>query len=95
MLNNPFDQKMMLEDYNQEQDDIIKKKNELKVKLSNLYKEAFKSQAAIEILEDLENNFLNHPSYLPGWNLNDVCYLEGQKSVVNYIKQQIEYKHAN
>lgn len=56
------------------------------------YQQLFKSEAGSEILKDLENLFAQAPSFEPGRNLNDVCYFEGQKSVVRYINELIKFK---
>ena len=56
------------------------------------YQQVFKSDTGADILEDLRNLFFNAASFEPGRNLNDVCYFEGQKSVVRYIDQLVKFK---
>lgn len=86
---------MMEEDYNEQKHEAIKEQIDNSIKISNMYKQVFSNGHGIDVLKHLEETFNKHPSYLPGWNLNDTCYFEGHKSVINYIKRQIENKDAN
>lgn len=77
-------------------DSIIKKNDEEACKQAIAYKNLlieyqalFASEKGIRIFEDLQFQFNSRPSYELGSDLNDACYLEGQKSVIAYIFEML------
>lgn len=84
---------MLLEDYensNKEQyDSIIEEYNQN----AKRYQDLFGSALGQDIWADLQAKFLGGPSFIPGREMKDVCYFEGQKSVMAHIKQLLEYKY--
>lgn len=83
------------EEYQKEiQEDFEKQRQDYAIKASK-YKHVFNSNEGQEVLEDLTNLFNAQPSFVPGTDVNDVCYLEGQKAVINHIFTLINYKPHN
>jgi hypothetical protein len=57
------------------------------------YQYLFETEHGMEVLDDLVSfTGFNTVVYKPGGNLNDIAFLEGQRAVVRYILDQLEYK---
>lgn len=56
-----------------------------------LYKQVFKEGPALDVWNDLQNVFDSRPSYVLGGSTHDTAYFEGQKDVIRYIKERINY----
>jgi hypothetical protein len=57
------------------------------------YQYVFGGEHGREVLDDLVSfTGFNTVVYKPGGNLHDIAFLEGQRAVVKYIIDQLEYK---
>lgn len=83
---------MMLNDYEKINEAQSKKALIQYNNLALAYKHAFKSSNGELVLSDLTRSFNGAPSYMPGGNVKDACYYEGQKSVISHIYTLINYK---
>lgn len=82
----------MLNDYQKANED---QNNKMLIEYNNLskaYKEMFATENGQVILSNLTQSFSGTPSYIPGGNMQDTCYYEGQKSVIAHIYTLIKYK---
>lgn len=94
MENDAFDTKLMLDDNIAESKKNLEKIKEEYRDQALLYADVFKTTGAAKILDDLQQTFTESASFVPGRNLNDVCYYEGQKSVIKYITTLINYNYT-
>lgn len=68
----------------QRQETAKKNTKALKDKIID-YQRTFGDEAGERVFEDMQRAFNSQPSYEPGVGSKHMCYLEGQKSVINYI----------
>jgi len=82
----------MLSDYEQDKDEIYKKIREDGYALAKEYQKVFAGVKGEKVFEDLMEKFCHDAAFVPGASVNDACYFEGQRSVMNYINYQMKYK---
>lgn len=57
------------------------------------YQQVFYCEYGNDVLDDLISfTGFNQIAYRPGCDANDIIFLEGQRAVVKYILDQLEYK---
>ena len=83
---------MLLDEIEKENKDIQKKSEvEFENKLFD-YKNVFLNDVGQRVFGDLQYKFNTRPSYEPGTDAKDMCYYEGQKSVIHYIYTLLTYE---
>lgn len=85
----------MLKEYQKAAEEGIQKTREAYNDLSMAYKSTFNGESGQRVLENLMTTFNAEASYLPGGNLQDTCYYEGQKAVIAHIYTLLNYKHKS
>lgn len=88
--NSPYETgelEMDFEKIQQEKVKFLEEQNEKIKVLKQSYNKVFNTKDGISILSNLHDKFSEQPSYAFGYNINDTCYIEGQKSVIRYIEK--------
>lgn len=84
-----------LNDYAKKNAEIQKKNAVEAADTAGVYQSISDTYSGRKAIEDLTRRFNHDQCFAPGTNLNDACYFEGQRSVINYINQQLNYRLTN
>lgn len=56
------------------------------------YQKVIQSDSGQRMIEDLKEKFEHESCFYPGVEYSSAAYYEGQRSIINYIKHQLNYK---